>query len=96
MHLDFIFGSCTQPETFMPLYISVVFFGPLFENIHFNILCEVRILKILATVKENFNFLHPEPPWAIFGDPGVPDHLETPQSGQKDSKMKIYVEIIYC
>ena len=79
----------------MDLIIRVVFFSPLFENIHFNIFCGVRILKILAAVKENFNFLHPGPPWARFGDPGVPDHLETPQSGQKDSKMKIYVKIIY-
>ena len=74
----------------------MIFFGPLFEIIHFHIFCGVRILKILAAVKKNFNFSHPGPPWARFCDPGVPDHLETPQSGQMDPKMEIYVEIIYC
>ena len=81
---------------FISLLSRVVFFGPLFENIHFNIFCGVRILKILAAVEENFNFSHSWPPWAGFWDPEVPDHLETPQSGQMDPKMEIYVEIICC
>ena len=51
------------------------------------------MLKILAAVKENFTLSLPGPPWARFCDPGVPDHLETPQSGQMDSKMEVYVEI---
>ena len=80
----------------MMMNISVVIFGPLFENIHFSIFQQMRMLKILAAVKKKFNFLQPGPPWARFCDPGVPDHLETPQSGQMDSKMEVYVEIISC
>ena len=80
----------------LDMYIRVIFFGPLFEIIHFHIFCGVRILKILAAVKKKFHFSHPGPPWARFCDPGVPDHLETPQSSQMDLKMEIYVEIIYC
>ena len=75
---------------------SVDIFDPLFENIHFSIFQQLRMLKILAAVKKNVKFSQPGPPWARFCDPGVPDHLETPQSGQMDPKMEIYVEIICC
>ena len=79
-----------------PLHSRVVFFRALFDFIDFSIFHGVRMHKILALEKENFNFLHPELGWTRSCVPGVPDHLETSQSGQIDPKLKIYVEIIYC
>ena len=52
------------------LIISVVIFGPLFENIHFSIFQQMRMLKILAAVKKNTNFYNlgrPGPGSVILG-----------------------------